>query len=61
MRKKIYATVMQGDVAVSNTYCYSIESYAASMKGKHGEKLDNLLDAMMRYGDSAAKYAGITK
>ncbi|MCR5459469.1 MAG: InlB B-repeat-containing protein [Acetatifactor sp.] len=58
MRRTIYMTVMKGDQKVSNTYRYSIESYAASMKGKGGEKLDKLLDAMMRYGDSAAAYVG---
>ncbi|MBR4733445.1 MAG: leucine-rich repeat domain-containing protein [Lachnospiraceae bacterium] len=58
MRKTVYATVMKGDQKVSNTYRYSIESYAESVKGKHGEALDNLLDAMMRYGDSAASFAG---
>ena len=57
MRKTVYATVMKDSQKVSNTYRYSIESYVASMKGKGGEKLDNLLDAMMRYGDSAAAYA----
>ncbi|MBR4731660.1 MAG: InlB B-repeat-containing protein [Lachnospiraceae bacterium] len=56
MRKTIYATVMKGNQKVSNTYRYSIESYVESMKGKGGEGLDNLLDAMMRYGDSAAAY-----
>ncbi|MCR5460291.1 MAG: hypothetical protein K6F51_10370 [Acetatifactor sp.] len=58
MRKTFYATVMQGDKKVSNTYCYSIESYAASMKDKDIPNLDNLLDAMMRYGDSAKIYSG---
>ena len=62
MRKTVYATLMQGGERVSNTYRYSIESYAASMKGKYGTKLDNLLDAMMRYGDSARDFAGpVTK
>ncbi|MCR5460289.1 MAG: hypothetical protein K6F51_10360 [Acetatifactor sp.] len=56
MRKTVYATVMRGNHPVSNTYRYSIESYAASMKGKGIPNLDNLLDAMMRYGDSAADY-----
>ncbi len=56
MKKTIYATVMKGDKRVSNTYRYSIESYAASMKGKD-EKLEKLLDAMMRYGNSAEAYA----
>ena len=56
MKKTVYATVMLGDQKVSNTYRYSIESYAASQKGKVDEKLDNLLDSMMRYGDSAIDY-----
>ena len=56
MRKTVYATIMQGDQKVSNTYRYSIESYAESMKG-NDDDLDNLLDAMMRYGDSAAAFA----
>ena len=57
MRKTVYATVMQGNKKVSNTYCYSIESYAASMKEKNVPNLNPLLDAMMRYGDSASSYA----
>ncbi len=56
MKKTIYATVMLGDQAVSNTYRYSIESYVSSQKGKGDEKLDNLLDSMMRYGNSAVDY-----
>ncbi len=57
MRKTIYATVMQGDKKVSNTFRYSIESYAASMTNREGyENLGLLLDAMMRYGDSAASF-----
>ena len=56
MKKTIYATVMKGDKKVSNTYRYSIESYAASKKGSGDAKLDALLDSMMRYGDSAADY-----
>ncbi|MBO4750839.1 MAG: choice-of-anchor J domain-containing protein, partial [Lachnospiraceae bacterium] len=56
MKKTVYATVMDGNKKVSNTYRYSIESYAASMKGKHGALLDNLIDAMMRYGNSVADY-----
>ena len=56
MRKTVYATVMSGNKKVSNTYCYSIESYAANMVGKGNEALDYLLGAMMRYGDSAAEY-----
>ena len=56
MRKTIYATVMKGNAKVSNTYRYSIESYAQSMRGKGIPNLDELLDAMMRYGDSAAAF-----
>lgn len=58
MRKTIYATVMKGSKKVSNTYRYSIESYVASMRTANGTNLDKLLDAMMRYGDSAADFAG---
>lgn len=57
MRKTIYATVMKGDKKVSNTYRYSIESYAASKKDGGDGKLETLLDAMMRYGDSASDFA----
>ncbi|MCR5460294.1 MAG: hypothetical protein K6F51_10385 [Acetatifactor sp.] len=61
MRKTIYATVMKGNAKVSNTYRYSIESYVQSMKGKGVPNLDELLDAMMRYGDSAAALYPATK
>ncbi|MBR4733446.1 MAG: hypothetical protein IK081_11830 [Lachnospiraceae bacterium] len=57
MRKTIYATVMKGDEKVSNTYRYSIESYVQSKRTNEGTTLDKLLDAMMRYGDSAAAFA----
>ncbi len=57
MRKTVYATMMKGKQEVSNTYRYSIESYVASIKGKGYPNLDQLLDAMMRYGDSAAAFA----
>ncbi len=56
MKKTVYATVMKGDKKVSNTYCYSIESYVAAVKGKYSDQLDNLLDSMMRYGNTAADY-----
>ena len=58
MRKTVYATVMKGNKKVSNTYRYSIESYVASMRTDGTTTLDKLLDAMMRYGDSAADFAG---
>lgn len=56
MREKIYATVYEGDTAVSNTLCYSIESYVYSQQSSSNEKLKNLLDAMIKYGDSAYRY-----
>ncbi|MCR5459477.1 MAG: esterase family protein [Acetatifactor sp.] len=56
MKKTIYATVMEGNKKVSNTYRYSIESYVAGMKGTREEIFDILLDSMMRYGNSAADY-----
>lgn len=55
MRKTIYATMMLGRKKVSNTYRYSIESYVKSIRNVD-EALDNLLDAMMRYGDSAKAF-----
>ncbi|MBR4732966.1 MAG: hypothetical protein IK081_09390, partial [Lachnospiraceae bacterium] len=58
MKKTVYATVMQGNKKVSNTYRYSIESYVESMRTNGTTKLDKLLDAMMRYGDSATVFAG---
>ena len=57
MRKTIYATVMKGDKKVSNTYRYSIESYAAAKKDGGDGKLETLIDAMMRYGDSANEFS----
>jgi hypothetical protein len=58
MRKTVYATVMKGSEKVSNTFRYSIESYVYSMTGREGyESLGLLLDAMMRYGDSAKAVA----
>ena len=56
MKKTIYATVKKGDKAVSNTYRYSIESYVNSKRTDSGTNLDKLLDAMMRYGNTAADY-----
>ncbi len=55
MGDMVYATVYEGDTAVSNTITYSIESYAYSMSGQ-SERLDNLLEAMIKYGNSAAAY-----
>ncbi len=57
MRESVYVTVYNGDVAVSNTLRYSIESYAYAKQDNDDPKLSHLLDAMMKYGDSAEIYA----
>ena len=57
MKKTVYATVMKGNKKVSNTYRYSIESYANSMGNSSVANLGKLLTSMMDYGDSAAEYA----
>ena len=54
MRTVLHASVYAGDICVSDTLAYSIESYASAMAGG-GDALANLVLAMMRYGDSAAK------
>lgn len=56
MREQITATVYSGDTAVSETVTYSIESYAASYQNVAANGMGALVKAMMKYGDSAAKY-----
>ena len=56
MSEPVYLTVYRGDTAVSNTICYSIESYAYAMQSSSDTKLTNLLEAMMKYGCSAYAY-----
>ncbi len=56
MKKAVYGTVMKDGQPVSNTFSYSIESYVKSMLGRDSEELDELLLAMMRYGNSAEEY-----
>lgn len=56
MRDIVYATVYNGDTAVSNTLSYSIETYAYLNQDSGNTNLKNLLVAMMRYGDSAYNY-----
>ena len=56
MRNAVYVTVYKNGEAVSNTICYSIESYAYAKQNSTDEKLNNLLLAMMKYGDSAYSY-----
>ncbi len=56
MRESVYLTVLNGETEVSNTICYSVESYAHVQKGGSDTALSNLLVAMMKYGDSAKAY-----
>ena len=57
MSKVVYLTVYNGDTPISNTVRYSIESYVANMQNNADTKLVSLLNAMMKYGDSAYNYA----
>ena len=56
MRETFYIALYEGDVRVSNTACYSIESYAYQMQSGGDFDLADLVIAMMKYGDSAEKY-----
>ena len=58
MRECIYATVYNGETAVSHTLRYSIESYAASFAANTTyPTVAELVKAMMRYGDAAYNFA----
>ena len=52
----LYITVYNGDVPVSSTVSYSIESYAYSKQNDSSPQLANLVKAMMKYGKSAYIY-----
>ena len=54
VRTCVYATVYQGDTAISNTLRYSIESYVYSMKDD--ATYGALVKAIMYYGASASAY-----
>lgn len=63
MRKTVDATIIdtkKGNKKVSNTFRFSIESYAAAkvVPENTDNALKDLLNAMMRYGDSAKTYVG---
>ncbi len=57
MSESIYLTVYDGDTAVSNTVRYSVESYVYAMSTSSDEKLRNLVNGLMKYGNSAYEYA----
>ncbi len=56
MRESVYLTVLNGETEVSNTICYSVESYANAQIGGSDTALSKLLVAMIKYGDSAKAY-----
>ena len=56
MSEEVYLTVYNGDVAVSNTLRYSIESYAYAKQGSDDTALAELVAAMMKYGNAAKAY-----
>ncbi len=56
MREPVYITIYDGDIAVSNTLKFSIETYAYMQQNTTDTKLAALLDTMMKYGDSAYNY-----
>lgn len=56
MRQNVFLTVYDGETAVSNTVCYSIESYAYEKQNSTISGLSELVKAMMKYGDSAYAY-----
>lgn len=56
MSENVYLTVYNGNVAVSNTVRYSIESYAYEKQNSSAEYVADLVKAMMKYGNSAYNY-----
>ncbi len=57
MSDKIYITLYDGAIPVSDTVCYSVESYAYKMQNCEDTKLSALVNAMMNYGNSARDYS----
>ena len=57
MSDTVYVTAYCGDEAISNTFAYSIESYAYSKQNDSDENLADLVKAMMKYGNAARAYA----
>ncbi len=58
MRSDIYVTAYVDGKTASARLHYSVETYAAAMVGGGNEPLAGLCAAMMRYSDSACRYAG---
>ena len=58
MRDPVYLTVCRDGLPISNTFAYSIESYAYAKKNDADENLAALVIAMMKYGIASAAYKG---
>ena len=56
MNEMIKVTLYKDGAAISNTATYSVESYALSNVVANNEKLADLVDAMLKYGDSAKAF-----
>ncbi len=56
MSEAVYVTAYKENTAVSDTLCYSIESYAYAKQNNEDNVLVELVKAMIRYGDSAKAY-----
>ncbi|MBP1586921.1 MAG: hypothetical protein ILO53_00780 [Clostridia bacterium] len=56
LSEPVYLTVYDGNVPVSNTICYSVESYAYANQNDSDQKLSDLVISMMNYGNSAYAY-----
>lgn len=54
MSEVVYVAAYNGETAVSNTICYSIESYAYAKQ--NSSTLGELVIAMMKYGNAAKAY-----
>lgn len=56
MSEAVDTTIYNGDVAVSNTIRYSIESYVSANQNHEDTKLVDMLNMMLKYGYAAYNY-----
>lgn len=56
MKDSLYLTVYKNGVAVSDTLCYSVESYAYKKQNSEIPYLSDLVNTMINYGNSAYNY-----
>ena len=54
LEEPIYVKFVDGDTVISNTLCYSVESYAAYYRDN--AKVGPVVCAMMKYGKAAYTY-----